>query len=195
MILIGDAACFVDPVFSSGVHLATYSALLAARSINSILAGTIGEERALREYETRYRREFGVFYEFLTSFYEMNRDEQSYFWQAKKVTNNSSSEMQSFVELVGGVASSEAALIDAETLVKRVRTRSEEFADAIDAIATSQSGTMTPVFRTEVVREAMREGSTVQMRAAFGSEAAETPAYAGGLVASADGMFWTEYQP
>lgn len=33
MILIGDAACFVDPVFSSGVHLATYSALLAARSI------------------------------------------------------------------------------------------------------------------------------------------------------------------
>jgi len=195
MILIGDAACFVDPVFSSGVHLATYSALLAARSINSILAGTIDEERALREYETRYRREFGVFYEFLTSFYEMNRDEQSYFWQAKKVTNNSSTEMQSFVELVGGVASSEAALIDAETLVKRVRTRSEEFADAIDAIATNQSGTMTPVFRTEVVREAMREGSTVQMRAAFGSEAVETPAYTGGLVASADGMYWTEYQP
>jgi hypothetical protein len=62
--------------------------------------GTIDEERALREYETRYGREFGVFYEFLISFYEMNRDEQSYFWQAKKVTNNSRTEMQSFVELV-----------------------------------------------------------------------------------------------
>src|SRR5439155_111060 len=35
--LVGDAACFIDPVFSSGVHLSTYSALLAARSINTCL--------------------------------------------------------------------------------------------------------------------------------------------------------------
>lgn len=35
IVLIGDSACFVDPVFSTGVHLATYSALLAARSINA----------------------------------------------------------------------------------------------------------------------------------------------------------------
>ncbi len=39
-VLVGDAACFVDPVFSSGVHLATYSAVLAARSINTCLAGS-----------------------------------------------------------------------------------------------------------------------------------------------------------
>jgi halogenation protein CepH len=110
MILIGDAACFVDPVFSSGVHLATYSALLAARSINSILAGTVEEKPALEEFEARYRREYGVFYEFLTAFYEMNRNENSYFWQAKKVTNNSQTELQSFAELVGGVSTREFAL-------------------------------------------------------------------------------------
>jgi FAD-dependent halogenase len=48
MALVGDAACFVDPIFSSGVHLATYGALLAARSINSVLAGTVDEDIAFR---------------------------------------------------------------------------------------------------------------------------------------------------
>jgi halogenation protein CepH len=110
MVLVGDAACFVDPVFSSGVHLATYSALLAARSINSVLADVLDEKTALSEFEARYRREYGVFYEFLMSFYEMNVNEESYFWHAKKVTNNEHTEVESFVELVGGVSSGETAL-------------------------------------------------------------------------------------
>jgi halogenation protein CepH len=194
MILIGDAACFVDPVFSSGVHLATYSALLAARSINSIMRGTVAEEPALREFENRYRREYGVFYEFLTSFYEMHRNEESYFWRAKKVTNNSHTELESFVDLVGGVSSGEPTLVDGQTLANRVHSLSAELAGAVDTVAASASGSMTPVFRTEVVRQAMREGSLVQMRAAFGAEAPEAPLFAGGLVPSADGMFWTEHQ-
>lgn len=49
MVLVGDAACFIDPVFSSGVHLATYSGLLAARSINSTLSGELAEERCFAE--------------------------------------------------------------------------------------------------------------------------------------------------
>lgn len=48
MVLVGDAACFVDPVFSSGVHLATYSGLLAARSVNSCLAARSGRRRRSR---------------------------------------------------------------------------------------------------------------------------------------------------
>jgi halogenation protein CepH len=124
----------------------------------------------------------------------MHRDENSYFWRAKKVTNNSHTEMESFVELVGGVSSGESALVDAETLAKRVRVRSDEFAGAIDEIA-DRGESMTPVFRTEVVREAMRAGSTVQMQAAFGAEENETPMFPDGLVSSADGMFWTEPAP
>ena len=65
IVLVGDAACFVDPVLSSGVHLATYSGLLAARSINSCLAGLVDEESAFTEFERRYRREYGGFYQFL----------------------------------------------------------------------------------------------------------------------------------
>jgi halogenation protein CepH len=191
MLLIGDAACFVDPVFSSGVHLATYSALLAARSINSILAGTVEEEPALREFEARYRREYGVFYEFLTAFYQMHESEDSYFWQAKKVTNNSHTELESFVELVGGVSSGESVLTDADAIAERFVSRSAEFAGAVDKIAASESGSMAPMFRSSVVKGAMQESSQVQMRALLGKDAeAEAPLFPNGLVPSLDGMFW-----
>lgn len=119
MVLVGDAACFVDPVFSTGVHLATYSALLAARSINSVIAGTIDEQAAFREFELRYMREYGTFYQFLVSFYDMHVSESSYFWTAKKLTGDACSELESFVNLVGGVSSREAALTQAGTLLKR----------------------------------------------------------------------------
>jgi FAD-dependent halogenase len=103
--LVGDAACFIDPVFSSGVHLATYSALLAARSINTLLRGTdILEEVCFREFERRYRREFGNFYQFLVGFYDMQVDENSYFWMARKIINTSEKDNIPFVRLVSGLS-------------------------------------------------------------------------------------------
>lgn len=105
MILVGDAACCVNPVLSSGVHLATYGALLAARSVNGVLAGELDEKAALAEFEAGYRREYGVFHEFLTSFYGMNADEESYFRLAKKVTNSEHTELESFADLAGGMSS------------------------------------------------------------------------------------------
>jgi FAD-dependent halogenase len=191
MVLIGDAACFVDPVFSSGVHLATYSALLAARSINTVLAGKLDEPAAFDEFESRYRREFGVFYEFLMSFYDMHVDENSYFWSAKKVTRSSHSELESFVDLVAGLASTDYELSDAESVAVRFKERSTEFARALDAVVDDQNQNMTPLFKSSVVRQAMSEGGQVQARALMGEDAGpESPAFSGGLVASTDGMFW-----
>ncbi|GII96321.1 tryptophan 7-halogenase [Sinosporangium siamense] len=194
MILIGDAACFVDPVFSSGVHLATYSGLLAARSINSVLSGDLDEKVALTEYEARYRREYGVFYEFLVSFYEMHRDEDSYFWQAKKVTRNNHTEIESFVDLVGGVSSGEQVLTSSTT--GRLRSRSAEFAAAVEEVAVSDDGNMVPMFKSTVVKQVMAEGGQVQMRAMLGEDAEpEVPLFPGGLVASPDGLSWLPYRP
>jgi halogenation protein CepH len=191
MVLIGDAACFVDPVFSSGVHLATYSALLAARSINSVLAGTVDETAAMQEFETRYRREYRVFYEFLIAFYEMHKDESSYFWQAKKVTGSAHADLQAFVELIGGVSSNEPALSDVERIVSRIRLESAEFAAAVDEVARSRDGSMTPMFQSSLVRASMQESSSIQMRALLGSDTLpEPPLFPGGLVASADGLHW-----
>ncbi|WP_330357969.1 tryptophan 7-halogenase (plasmid) [Streptomyces chartreusis] len=191
MMLVGDAACFVDPVFSSGVHLATYSSLLAARSLNSVLAGKVDEDAAMKEFEARYRREYGVFYEFLVSFYEMHRDENSYFWQAKKVTANSEPELQSFVELIGGVSSGEQGLMNADALSERLADNSEEFATAVEKFAANEDGSSVPLFSSSVVRNAMHEAGQVQMRALLGEDAEpETPMFPGGLVSSPDGLYW-----
>jgi FAD-dependent halogenase len=57
---------------------------------------------------------------FGVAFYAMHVSENSYFWSAKKVTKNTSSELESFVELVGGVSSGEAALARAESLAQRL---------------------------------------------------------------------------
>jgi len=195
MVLIGDAACFVDPVFSSGVHLATYSALLAARSINSVLAGLVEDAPAFAEFEARYRREYGVFYEFLMSFYDMHVDESSYFWSAKKVTQNTHGELESFVELVAGMSSSEFALDDAESAAMRFKKRSSEFAGAVDELVDNEERSMVPLFKSSVVRQAMQEGAQVQTRALLGEEAGEdAPIFPGGLVPSMDGMFWLKPQ-
>ncbi|MER7707483.1 FAD-dependent oxidoreductase [Kitasatospora sp. NPDC097605] len=96
MVLVGDAACSVDPLFSSGVHLATYGALLAARSINAVLAGGLDEETALAEFESRYRREFGAFSELAEDFHAMTGEELP--------------DPASLVDLAAGVSSGDEAL-------------------------------------------------------------------------------------
>ncbi len=190
--LIGDAACFVDPVFSSGVHLATYSALLAARSINSVLEGVLDEQTAFDEFEARYRREFSVFYEFLASFYEMHVDENSYFWEARKVTKSSHTELEAFVTLVGGIASGEFSLDSGDALARRFSSEAREFGQAIDQqLASDGSSQVVPMFRSAVVRKAMQESAQVQARAQLGEKFEnEVPVFPGGLVSSPDGLLW-----
>ena len=53
--LVGDAACFIDPLLSTGVHLAMYSALLAAATTASVLRGEVTEDDGVRFYERSYR--------------------------------------------------------------------------------------------------------------------------------------------
>jgi halogenation protein CepH len=77
-LLLGDAACFVDVLLSSGVHLATYGALLAARSVNSILDHNLSEELGLNEFEARLRLEYAIFYQGLIGLYDMQQESTSY---------------------------------------------------------------------------------------------------------------------
>jgi halogenation protein CepH len=190
MALIGDAACFVDPVFSTGVHLATYSALLAARSINSALANILDEEIAFSEFERRYRREYNVFYEYLTYFYDMHVDESSYFWSAKKVTNSTNSDLEAFVTLVAGGFSGEAVLTDAATLVDHLNGRSKEFTSAVDELVANNERSMMPIFSSAVVEDATREGQQIQSLAFGAGKNRESPLFEDGLIPSPDGMFW-----
>src|SRR5207253_2233151 len=118
-VLAGDAACFVDPVFSTGVHLATYSALLAARSINTCLRGELPEDLCFTEYEARYRLEFGLIYDYLVAFYDQQITEEGYFWAAKNILGTAADSKQAFVRLISGGGSTEGRM--AEFIVKGQR--------------------------------------------------------------------------
>lgn len=100
--LVGDAACFVDPVFSSGVHLATYGGLLAGRAVNSTLSDPERETTWFDAFEARYQREYRAFYDFLVGFYDMGKTEDSYFWNARSVLGSEESGNEAFLRLVAG---------------------------------------------------------------------------------------------
>ena len=87
-LLAGDAACFVDPVFSTGVHLACLSGYLAARTLETIFDDARGEvDPWLSLYDARYRAAFERYLQFLYFFYDHHADPDSYFWTARKILN------------------------------------------------------------------------------------------------------------
>jgi len=191
MVLVGDAACFIDPVFSSGVHLATYSALMAARSINTVLRGDADEAACMAEFEARYRTEYSLFHDFLVAFYDMHQDEESYFWSAKKVTNSAASDLESFVELVGGAASSERALVAPGSYAQRHSPAFRELSDLVDR-PVAHDGADRDLFGSSLVRSVVKGSAMVQVQAALGANLDEhVPVRTGGLVPSVDGMHWS----
>ena len=70
-IALGDAAQFVDPVFSSGVSVAAESARLAARAITGALADPAHAAELFAEYDQTVRRGGEVWRELILLFYRM----------------------------------------------------------------------------------------------------------------------------
>lgn len=71
-VLIGDAARFVDPIFSSGVSIAMSSAKFASSSILAAAeAGDFAEER-FSEYATTMTNGTRTWYEFISLYYRLN---------------------------------------------------------------------------------------------------------------------------
>ena len=102
LVQVGDAACFVDVLLSSGVHLATYGALLAARSIEAVLRGRLPETLAMDEYESRIRQEFAIFYAGLSGLYDMTRSRDDYIEPLRRLLRNSNGVLMEWNQL-GGV--------------------------------------------------------------------------------------------
>ena len=59
--LAGDAACFIDPFFSSGVHLALSSGLSAATTICASRKGQCDEETAMKWHSTKVQEGYTRF--------------------------------------------------------------------------------------------------------------------------------------
>lgn len=69
LLRVGDAAGFMDPIFSAGVYLAMYSARLAARLVDDALrAGNDGAAR-MAAYERKLRHSMGLYWELVEGYY------------------------------------------------------------------------------------------------------------------------------
>ena len=105
--LIGDAACFIDPLLSTGVHLATHSAMLCAASVASILRGDVAEQQAMAFFEQSYRQTYLRLMVIVSGMYQQYDGKETYFWQAQQLTNHdyddSSAMMQAWLYVVSGM--------------------------------------------------------------------------------------------
>ncbi|MBP2328676.1 FADH2 O2-dependent halogenase [Kibdelosporangium banguiense] len=72
LVLIGDAARFVDPIFSSGVSVAMNSARLAAKDIIAAHAAGDFRKESFENYAGTLRRGTRIWYDFISMYYRLN---------------------------------------------------------------------------------------------------------------------------
>lgn len=70
-LLVGDAARFVDPIFSSGVSVALYSAKFAAERIQEAFTHNDFSEAMFQPYEDKLRVGVEIWYEFICLYYKL----------------------------------------------------------------------------------------------------------------------------
>lgn len=103
-LLVGDAAAFIDPIFSQGVHLAMSAGEQAAIALNAILTKEKTEAEALAQYEVFYKHMFSRMRNFVLYFYSMNASRSDYFWKAKDLLPEALAlnEREAFIALISG---------------------------------------------------------------------------------------------
>jgi len=69
LLRVGDAAGFMDPIFSAGVYLAMYSGKLAAQAVLASLSAGDDGRRRLKAYEKRVWRAMNCYWEMVKKFY------------------------------------------------------------------------------------------------------------------------------
>lgn len=104
--MVGDAACFLDPLLSTGIHLATFSGLVAAASIISTLRGEVSEAKASGFFGASYRRAYMRLLVVVSAFYQMHAGRDAYFREAQELCDGDYDKKDltaAFVKIVSGV--------------------------------------------------------------------------------------------
>ncbi|EMD35697.1 halogenase [Gelatoporia subvermispora B] len=73
--LVGDAAAFIDPYFSSGVHLALVGGLSAAITVSASIRGSVTEDVAVRWHDTKIATSYTSFLMVVLSAYHQIRNQ------------------------------------------------------------------------------------------------------------------------
>ncbi|HEV7551764.1 MAG TPA: NAD(P)/FAD-dependent oxidoreductase [Candidatus Angelobacter sp.] len=133
-LLVGDAACFLDPLLSTGVHLAQYSAMLAAASIISATKGEVSESEAWAFFECVYRRAYTRMLVLVSRMYERYQGADNYFWNAQKLVHEKTRQVEpvrDFTAIIAGMTDiREAAHVDTRVLNESLISEAQEMQDA-----------------------------------------------------------------
>lgn len=73
-LLVGDAAGFIDPVFSSGVFLAIMSAEKAADTLDEVLRDESKRRRLFKKYSRTVNRIMDIYLTFVTAWYRRGKE-------------------------------------------------------------------------------------------------------------------------
>lgn len=140
--IVGDAACFLDPLLSTGVHLALYSGTLAAASIGAAARGEVTDVEAQSFYESRYRNAYARLLVLVSGVYEQYKGKQSYFWLAQRLVRDEDEQAAvqepseaAFVEIVAGLTDVRDATTGATDGVREMIRQARETALAGTAVA------------------------------------------------------------
>jgi hypothetical protein len=167
-ILCGDAACFIDPLFSTGVHLALSSGLMAAAYVATALTDVELARAAGPVYQELYAQQYSHFRELARLFYASNRTIESYFWEVRRVLQDDSlPPREAFVRATAGQSvkgyervvlergALPAELADAVRAVEQ--TQAERARRAEEMLASTRAGDLVPVLApgTRVERRAV----------------------------------------
>lgn len=136
----GDAACFIDPLFSSGVHLATYSGMLAAAAIDHLYRHPEDKDEIHAWYQQSYREAYQRYHRFVAAFYACNEEPDSVFWRNRKIEGAKDARFDGkawFQTLTGETLHEDAAGIEevqrgAETLATLWSHGTKEISDEYD---------------------------------------------------------------
>jgi halogenation protein CepH len=197
--LIGDAACFLDPLFTTGVHFATYAALLAARSIVAVIRDGLPETKCFDEFEHRYRLEFELFYNYVIAYYDMHVEPEGEFWATRKIERNGDLENPEFVHLLTqGAVSPEAYFAAkrgigraAQIYVDRIKHSADD--DARAAISRAMAEDLHHGFQPAGFAPPFHLGFEDIRRMSWDPDQRTTARYVSrrGLVPSSDGRSWS----
>ncbi|MEW9532364.1 NAD(P)/FAD-dependent oxidoreductase [Microbispora sp. NPDC049125] len=111
-LMAGDAAAFVDPLFSTGVMLAMKSASAAARTIDAILTEPDREEAHQKVYESDYRDFFETVVSFVRYFYDARRKRTEYWERAQELIDpvRELEQREDFIKLISGLGGQRAVM-------------------------------------------------------------------------------------
>ncbi|MFE9781104.1 NAD(P)/FAD-dependent oxidoreductase [Streptomyces sp. NPDC005775] len=102
---VGDAAAFIDPLFSSGVWLGTSGAWLAARALDAALKDEGREEQVLERFDSLYRQLFKDILAYVRFFMDPTRLREEYEERAREIGNMvTQSSRVGFVSMISGVS-------------------------------------------------------------------------------------------